>query len=96
MISFKQLYELSNGGNHEITHEKSPFGGYRAHIRNTKHKSPTYLGQTTWKTPEAAKGEAEAYHKAYFRSGEMANERSAHKAVKNYITQNRSAVHPKN
>jgi len=73
--------------------QKAQGGGHRAHIKNPRGGT-TYLGSTVYKTAKHAKGEAEAYHQAYFKTaGAGASERVADSAVRDYRKKNARHVH---
>ena len=74
--------------------EKSQFGGHRPHLKNPEGKT-SYLSGTAYKTPKHAKGEAQAYHDAYFGGPGKANERGAERAVQAYRAKNKEHIHVK-
>lgn len=87
--------ELGEETGYKVSSEKSQFGGHRAHVINPEGKT-SYLGGTSYKTPAHAKGEAQAYHDAYFHSPHMkANEYGANKAVAAYRTKNKEHIYVK-
>jgi len=86
-----ELEEALSGG-YKAASEKSVKGGHRAHLKNPEGKT-SYLGGTAYKTAKHAKGEAEAYHKAYFHTtGMKANDRGAERAVHDYRKKNAQHV----
>lgn len=71
-------------------YEESQFGGFRAQVRNRSGKV-SFLGDTAYKTPEAAKGEAEVYIDAYVTSS--GNDRMVTGAVAQYRKQNKDDLY---
>ena len=90
--SFLELREAA-AGSYSAEAEKSQFGGYRAHLKNPQGKT-SYLGSTAYIKPEHAKGEAQAYHDAYFGGPMKANERGAERAVAAYRAKHKQHVKP--
>jgi len=68
---------------YKATSEKSKFGGHRSQLKNPEGKT-SYMGSASYKKPEHAKGEAQAYHDAYFGGPGKANDRGAERAVAAY------------
>jgi hypothetical protein len=80
------------GDGFKASSEKSKSGGYRAKMINPQGKV-SYLGGTSYKTPAAAKGEADAYMKAYFGHPSLkANDRGADRAVHQYRQSNKDKL----
>ena len=79
---------------YKATSEKSQFGGHRAHLKNPQGKT-SYMGAAGYKKPEHAKGEAQAYHDAYFGGPMKANERGAERAVAAYRAKHKEHMHVK-
>ena len=88
MKTFREF--LSEMSVYTAGYEESQFGGFRAQARNRSGKV-SYLGSTTYKTPEAAKGEAEVYIDAYVTSG--GSDRIAAGAVSQYQKQNKNDIY---
>ena len=65
--------------------EKSKLdSGYRSHLKNDEGKT-AYIGNVSYKKADTAKGEAEVYGDAYYRTaGKSGNERAADKAIIKY------------
>lgn len=77
---------------YKITHEKGK-KGHRAVMKN-KDGKVSYMGGTSYKKPEHAKGEAQAYHDAYFNSPAIKNnDRGAERAVADYRKKNKQHMH---
>ena len=65
--------------------DKSMRGGYRAKLVGPK--GVVYLGSKAYKTPKAAKGEADAYHDGYFNTpSKKNNDKAAMNRVRDYRT----------
>lgn len=67
--------------------EKSQFGGYRAKITNKRKGTTLYLGGTSYKTQDDAKGEAEEYLKGY-----RLNDKTATRMANDYRSKNKDRV----
>ena len=87
--------KLKEAAGYKATSEKSQFGGHRAHLKNPDGKT-SYMGGASYKKPEHAKGEAQAYHDAYFGGPGRANERAADRAVAAYRAKHKEHMHTKN
>ena len=90
----KEEAELNEAAGYKATSEKSQFGGHRAHLKNPDGKT-SYMGAAGYKKPEHAKGEAQAYHDAYFGGPGKANERAADRAVAAYRAKHKEHMHVK-
>ena len=77
---------------YKATSQKSQFGGHRSHLKNPEGKT-SYMGSASYKKPEHAKGEAQAYHDAYFGGPGKANERGAERAVAAYRAKHKEHMH---
>ena len=88
----KEEANLDEG--YKASSQKSTFGGHRAHLKNPEGKT-SYMGSASYKKPEHAKGEAQAYHDAYFGGPSKANERSADRAVAAYRAKHKDKMHVK-
>lgn len=94
MDAIDVLDEAKFGSEHgyKITHEKGK-KGHRAVMKN-KDGKVSYMGGTSYKKPEHAKGEAQAYHDAYFNSPAIKNnDRGAERAVADYRKKNKQHMH---
>ena len=89
MKTFKEFVNEAKRSDFTTGYEESQFGGYRAEVRDRSGKI-AYLGQTAYKTPEAAEGEAEVYIDTYVASG--GNDRKVSGAVSQYQKQNKGAM----
>lgn len=91
----KQLKEEVNleekvyASDYNVGHEKSQFGGYRPHVTHKKTGKTMYLGQTSYKKPEHAKGHASAYLKGY----EAMGDRHANRKANEYEKSNKQHVY---
>ena len=94
-IVIREEAELEEAAGYKATSEKSQFGGHRAHLKNPDGKT-SYMGAAGYKKPEHAKGEAQAYHDAYFGGPGRANERGAERAVAAYRAKHKEHMHVKN
>jgi hypothetical protein len=90
----KEEVELEEAAGYKAASEKSQFGGHRAHLKNPQGKT-SYLGAAGYKKPEHAKGEAQAYHDAYFGGPGKANEHGAERAVAAYRAKHKDHMHVK-
>lgn len=90
MQSFKKHIEEA----YKASSQKSTFGGHRAHLKNPEGKT-SYMGSAAYKKPEHAKGEAQAYHDAYFGGPGKANEHGADRAVAAYRAKHKDKMHVK-
>ena len=85
--------EITEGPGYKASSEKAVKGGYRAHLKNPQGKT-SYTGSVAYKTAKHAKGEAEAYHKAYFHTpGMKTNDRGADRAIHDYRKKNSQHIH---
>lgn len=76
------------GKGYTASHEKSS-KGYRAVMKDPNGKT-SYLGSKSYKTKDAAEGEAKAYHKGYFSHPQKrTNDRGAQNAVHQYRQDNK-------
>jgi len=76
------LEEKVYSSDYNVGHEKSQFGGYRPHVTHKKTGKTMYLGQTSYKKPEHAKGHAAAYLKGYEQMGDTTANRYANEYEK--------------
>jgi len=76
------LEEKVYSSDYNVGHEKSQFGGYRPHVTHKKTGKTMYLGQTSYKKPEHAKGHAAAYLKGYEQVGDKTANRHANEYEK--------------
>jgi len=84
-----QRIKHAHGQGYTSSSEKSQFGGHRAHLKDKNGKT-TYLGSQAYKKKEHAKGEADAYHRAYFGHPSMrTNDKGARNAVADYRNKNK-------
>lgn len=86
--------EIEEDSSYKTGSEKHTDGGHRAHIKNPRGGT-TYLGSTTYKTAKHAKGEADAWHNAYFNTPGMkskGNPRGAERAAHDYRKKNAQHV----
>ncbi len=91
----KEEVEINEETGYKVSSEKSQFGGHRAHLVNPEGKT-SYLGNTAYKTPKHAKGEAQVYHDTYFHTtGIKANDYGASKAVAAYRAKNKEHIYVK-
>ena len=77
-----ELEEKVYSSDYNVGHEKSQFGGYRPHVTHKKTGKTMYLGQTSYKKPEHAKGHAAAYLKGYEQMGDTTANRYANEYEK--------------
>ena len=92
--SLSEEVELEEDSSYKTGSEKHSGGGHRAHIKNPRGGT-TYLGSTTYKTAKHAKGEADAWHNAYFNTPGMkskGNPRGAERAAHDYRKKNAQHV----
>ena len=78
----EHIEEKVYAADYNAGHEKSQFGGYRPHITHKKTGHTMYLGATSYKKPEHAKGHAAAYLKGYEQMGDRTANRMAHEYEK--------------
>ena len=97
-VSMQRMKDMQKEGvnrtpdGYKASSEKSKSGGYRAKMINPQGKI-SYLGGTAYKTPAGAKGEADAYMKAYFGHPSLkANDRGADRAVHQYRQSNKDKL----
>jgi hypothetical protein len=84
-----ELDEKVYASDYNVGHEKSKFGGYRPHITHKKTGHTMYLGATSYKKPEHAKGHAAAYLKGY----EQIGDRTANRMANEYEKANKKHVY---
>lgn len=84
----EELDEKVYARDYDAGSEKSQFGGYVPMVKHKAKGHMMYRGATSYKTPEAAAGHAEAYLKGY----EQMGERAANRAVREYETKNKSEI----
>ena len=84
-----ELDEKVYASDYNVGHEKSQFGGYRPHVTHKKTGKTMYLGQTSYKKPEHAKGHAAAYLKGY----EQMGDRTANRMGSEYEKANKKHVY---
>jgi hypothetical protein len=85
----EQIDEKVYAADYDVGYEKSQFGGYRPHVTNKKTGKTMYLGQTSYKEPEHAKGHAAAYLKGY----EQMGDRTASRMGNEYEKANKKHVY---
>lgn len=73
--------------------EKSKLdSGYRSHLKDDEGKT-AYIGNVSYKKADTAKGEAEVYGDAYYKTaGKSGNERAADKAIAKYRQKHSSDI----
>lgn len=62
---YVELLEAYDADDYEASHEKSKFGGHRPVVKHKATGREVYVGGTSYKSAEHAKGEAETYRKHY-------------------------------
>ena len=86
-----QINEKVYAADYNVGHEKSQFGGYVPHVTNKKTGKTMYLGATSYKKPEHAKGHAAAYLKGY----EQIGDRTANRMAREYENANKKHLYKK-
>jgi len=82
-----EVNEAIDSKDYKLDSEKSQFNnGHRGKVIHKEKGSVMYLGSMSWKTPDAAKGHANAYLMGY----EIGGETGARKAQDRYVAQNSS------
>ena len=85
--SLGEVNEAIDSNDYKLDSEKSQFNnGHRGKVVHKEKGSVMYLGSMSWKTPDAAKGHANAYLMGYERGGET----GARKAQDRYVDQNKN------
>jgi hypothetical protein len=77
-----ELEEKVYSSDYNVGYERSQFGGYRPSVTHKKTGKTMYLGQTSYKKPEHAKGHAAAYLKGYEQMGDTTANRYANEYEK--------------
>ena len=81
----KDIKESLDEAFYKAGSEKSKLdSGYRSHLKDDEGKT-AYIGNVSYKKADTAKGEAEVYGDAYYKTaGKSGNERAADKAIAKY------------
>ena len=85
--SLGEVNEAIDAKDYKVDSEKSQFNdGHRGKVVHKEKGTTMYLGGMSWKTPDAAKGHANAYLMGY----EIGGETGAKKAQDRYVDQNQT------
>jgi hypothetical protein len=81
----EEMHEAIDSKDYKLDSERSQFNdGHRGKVVHKEKGTTMYLGSMSWKTPNAAKGHANAYLMGY----EIGGEEGARKAQAKYVDQN--------
>jgi hypothetical protein len=81
----EEMHEAIDSNDYKLDSERSQFNdGHRGKVVHKEKGTTMYLGSMSWKTPNAAKGHANAYLMGY----EIGGEEGARKAQAKYVDQN--------
>ena len=81
----EEMHEAIDSNDYKLDSERSQFNdGHRGMVVHKEKGTTMYLGSMSWKTPNAAKGHANAYLMGY----EIGGEEGARKAQAKYVDQN--------
>ena len=89
----KDIKESLDEAFYKAGSEKSKLdSGYRSHLKDDEGKT-AYIGNVSYKKADTAKGEAEVYGDAYYKTaGKSGNERAADKAIAKYRQKHSSDI----
>ena len=85
IYGIRAVIEAIDSNDYKLDSERSQFNdGHRGKVVHKEKGTTMYLGSMSWKTPNAAKGHANAYLMGY----EIGGEEGARKAQAKYVDQN--------